>query len=132
MPEVAFPYQKIMPLVRRAEVKRREVFDARAALRQAKKNLERLERGIERRKAKELNRHLNEGLINGSNSQERGIQIDAVEAHIAADLDDRVTMAEDEIEEAEQALDKATCELEVVEDEISLTRAWLYSQTRIR
>jgi hypothetical protein len=132
MPEVLFPYQEIKPLVRTAEMRRRDVFEARSQQRKAEFEVERLEKSIERQQAVELDKALNDGLIDGSNAQERGIQIDAIEARIAQSMEVELILAEQEREEAQRAHEAAVAEIEAIEDEISLTRAWLYSLTRIR
>lgn len=130
--EVLFPRHEIKPLVRTAEKKRREVYDARAALRQAERELEQHQNHVERLKAASLNRALDNDRIDGRNAQERDIQIDAIEASVESDNAEAIITAQKQVEHLQRALDLATCELEAIEDEISLTRAWLYSMTRIR
>lgn len=132
MSEVLFPYQKVGPLTRFAEAKRKAVYDARAALREAERELERKKNHIKRTKAILLEKAFGEGEIDGRNAQERDIQIDALEANTELNHLDHLWSYQDKVEAAQRELDLAVCELETVEDEISLTRAWLYSQTRIR
>jgi len=132
MPEVLFPYQEIKPLVRTAEMRRRDVFEARSQQRKAELEVKRVEAETERAKALKLDNALRAGTIDGSNSQERSIQIDALEARVEQIWEDDLAGAQNEAEEATCAHEAAVAELEAIEDEISLTRAWLYSQTRIR